>query len=158
MNLEERLSRISAARKRMDNDSREKLESEAKKRNDYMSYFDKFSNRIADIINVAEHLQRNRILLGKKKAWDKVPTFVSDGIGHGFGFVCDGNPYFDPYDLKILGVGYHAGGCCGHKHHVMNQCGFVSFSDYFYNTRGRERLEKDFLEFEKGFYDYVDSL
>lgn len=158
MDLQERLSRISAARERMDNDSREKLASESKKLNDYMFYFDKYSDRIADIISVAEHLQRNRILLGKKKGWDDAPTFVSDGISHRFGFVCDGNPYFSPYDLKILGVGYRAGGCCGHKHHVMNQYGFVSFSDYFYKTKSRERLEKDFLEFEKSFYDYVDSL
>ena len=157
--LEERLNAIKIAREKRNLVMANQLKEEQTRKENFLTTFenDKLSIRVKEIIEVAKELQKNGFLLGEKKSWDKAPFFVSDGINHGFGFVCEGNPYTSPLALQISGLGYEGGGCCGTSF-IFNDDGVVKFSDYIYKTKNIQKILADFDEFERKFYEFVDSL
>lgn len=158
MELQERLNHISNARVLRDDLEMKARVAEYQRREEYIEYFDKYLKRIDDLIMTAKHLQANGFLLGNRVGWNKTPEFVSEGIYHQFGFVCDGNPFCDPYNLKVIGVGYEAGGAYGETNTIINESGFISMNECYYKTKKKEQVEADLLDFEKRFYEFVDSL
>lgn len=158
MELQDRLNHISNARVIRDELEIMRREAECKRKEEYQEYFNQHLKRIDALILTARHLQANGFLLGKKPQWDKAPEFVSDGIYHKFGFVCKGNPYMDADKLEVIGVGYVAGGCDGHINTIIDENGFVSMNECYYKTKTKEQVEAELLDFEKRFYEFVDSL
>jgi hypothetical protein len=158
MNLQERLNNISNARVLRDDLEIKARVAEYHRRDEYQAYFDKYLKRIDDLIMTAKHLQANGFLLGKRVGRNNSPEFVSEGISHQFGFVCDGNPFCDPYNLKVIGVGYKAGGADGETNTIINESGFISMNECYYKTKKKEKVEADLLDFEKRFYKFVDTL
>lgn len=158
MELQERLNNISKAGVLRDDLEMKARVADYQRREDYKRHFDKYLKRIDDLIMTAKHLQANGFLLGEKPKWDKAPEFVSEGIYHKFGFVCKGNPYMDADKLEVIGVGYKAGGCDGHINTIIDENGFVSMNECYYKTKTKEQVEAELLDFEKRFYEFVDSL
>lgn len=158
MELSQRLMRIENARIRNERQAEEDRQAAYELRCDFCDAFLKYSDKIKELIEVGNHLLNNGFLLGEKKSWDKAPTFVSEGINHRFGFVCNGNPYTSPKSLQIKGLGYVCGGCDGVNNFILSENGVQEFSEYVFKTKGFVTIEKDLLDFEKRFYEYVDSL
>lgn len=158
MELSQRLMRIQNAKIRNDRQAEEDRQAAYKVRTDFCDAFLKYSDKIKEIIEVGNYLMQNGFLLGEKKSWDKAPKFVSEGINHQFGFVCYGNPYSNPKGLTIRGLGYVCGGCDGVNNFMVSEQGVQEFSEYVFKTKGFITIEKDLLDFEKRFYEYVDSL
>ena len=157
MSTEERLKRIAQAKVNRENLERNAAEEKAKRHEQMRAFFLQYSERINELLIVAREVQRNGFLLGEKPRWDTSPEFVSNGITHRFGFVTNGNPFLQPYNLNLLGIGCEGGGACGPNfiitpngaHEVYDSRSFVDFMN---------RFDATLADFEKRFYAYVDAL
>jgi hypothetical protein len=94
------------------------------------------------------------IPLGKPVAKDKfgykTPEFEADGSVHDLGFVINRNGY-------LASIGTKGGGWDGANFEVNSKGVIISDPDRQFEYKC-ERFLKNFDDFEKRFYEYVDSL
>ena len=134
----------------------------------YKSEIKKFAPRIDEMLKVAIELRNNQIPLGvpiKDIACDKEP-FVSDGIYHRLGFI---DICRDGVRTWHNAIGIIGGGYCGNDFYVdcngeIVECAIKhGMFSYLYDPV-RDFMDKasqficEFDDFEKRFYDYVDTL
>lgn len=168
MEVTERLKNIRCAKERMDNEQLSAEQKRAKEKQEFCNKWLAHSERIKNLIVVAQELCANNIPIGELgKSIGGLPEhkFVSNGIDHRFGFIAH-RPYEHSRNIGIYGIGHKGGGCCG-VDFVLNESGVAEFSNYYCYEWNRnyterilcfEKLERKLLEFEKKFYEYVDSL
>lgn len=127
-----------------------------------LEVIEKYSKRIFDLLNTARGLITYGFQLGNADWSGDNLEFESNGITHRFGFVLKGttNTKWPRSNvIELLGIGWEGGGCCGHNNLVLTENGIADFNDWFFKTRVLEgNFQKDFDDFEKRFYHYVDSL
>lgn len=127
-----------------------------------LEVIEKYSKRIFDLLNTARGLITYGFQLGNADWSGDNLDFESNGITHRFGFVLKGttNPKWGRSKvIELLGIGWKGGGCCGRNNLVLTENGIADFNDWFFKTRVLEgNFKKDFDDFEKSFYQYVDSL
>lgn len=126
-----------------------------------------FAPRMRELMKVARSLRANWIPLGKYNSYHRTaPRFVSDGIEHRVGFIVDSNPFWYQEKLNPVGFGIIGGGACGNDIQ-FNEDGKLCevyrdngmpgpWTDG--DIRHLERFVKEFDEFERKFYEYVDNL
>lgn len=158
MNLSERLEKIGNAKVKMDAKKADEIRTLDEKKEVFRTKLMPYASRIQDLLTIARALMYNKIPLGKCTHNGPLIKyeFVTEGIGHKFGF-------FIPYSWNhsqrgmLIGLGYMGGGACGNDLVIDEQGIIVQWSDYMFQTR-YDRLESDFLAFEKAVLDYVDNL
>lgn len=160
MNLQQRLQRIKDAKTELEYKKMTELQALNAKKEEFRTKLVPYAQRIKDLLAIASELRANKLSLGKRKCGSLGITedeFVTDGISHKFGFVIP-SAYADPHRGELLGLGYEGGGCCGEADLIIGEDGRVlCWSDYMFRTRF-DRIESDFLDFERRVYEYVDSL
>lgn len=158
MNLSERLEKIRDAKAKMDAQKETEIRTLSEKKEVFRTKLMPYSSRIKDLLTIARTLMCNKIPLGKCKKNGPFADyeFVTEGINHKFGFFI---PYrWDhPHRGLLIGLGYMGGGACGDDLVIDERGIVVKWSDYMFQTR-YDRLESDFLAFEKAVLDYVDNL
>lgn len=124
--------------------------------------------RLHDLMDVALALWRNKIPLGKVTGhnWLEYDVeFMSEGIHHRIGFIGKPGPGGD-LNREPIGFGIVGGGVCGRTLFIDTDGNLdASSRDYylhdFPNYRELQKA-KDFIsgfdDFERRFYEYVDSL
>lgn len=121
--------------------------------------------RIKELIAVAEALLENNIPFGKAATrWDEDDEFITNGITHKLGFFFK----YAKDNSPLLGIGIKGGGCDGHDLAVNADGEFVinidpyakgyNYDGYYDYCRKYKQFIKDFDEFEKKVYQYVDNL
>lgn len=171
MTTQERLEIIKQRKQKNDdaenNAIRERDEKLAKLRSDIKA----LAPRINDMLIVANELFANGISLGKlikNYPWFDKEEFVAEGIHHRLGFIVVHNGGYK-YAPKEIGI--YGGGCCGHDFYVDHngdivECGILHFGtnkcceydpvwDFIHKAK---QFIDSFDDFEKRFYDYVDTL
>lgn len=122
------------------------------------------SPRITDLITVANVCGENGICLGKEPSNLEAPEFVTEGINHRLGFYdAKQNPYkgIGSYNrLRITGIGYAGGGCCG-ENFLVDSEGNI-YEGWTHKSETIIRKMKLFLDefdsFETDFYHFIDQL
>lgn len=128
--------------------------------------------RIQKIIEIGNICIENGIVLRKvgtyRKCLYKEDAYETDAIYHQLGFFPNhyhGHPLYKctHYDY----IGYRMGGACGNKDFITNGDEVYDIShDNHYELRGKQipsvehcgRFLKDFDNFEKLFYEFIDNL
>ena len=112
------------------------------------------------IFAIAETLVRNGYYIGEKRAWDKSPTFCTDGICHRMGFYLEsGNPFLSAKGSMPVAFGCKGGGWNGTDFKINKEGKVVSY-DYSH-CWCRDRMQdycKDIDVFEERFNAWVDEL
>ena len=125
------------------------------KKNEEPSFADHvatYAERIRAIIEVGSALVRNKMPLGKHDC------FQTNTWDHRFGFMVTGDRLFNPNNWRIVGIGRVGGGWVGNDFIFDNL--LVSFEGEVIEYDGIYTCEswtKDFEQFEKDFYNYVDN-
>lgn len=168
MEIMERLKKIRDAKARMDNEQLDAEQKKAMEKEEFCRKWLVHSERIKNLITVAQELCANNIPIGKmQRSICGFPEheLVSNGIEHHFGFIAR-KPFDESRNIGIYGIGHEGGGCCG-TDFVLDETGVAKFSDHYCYEWDRnykvrilcfEQLEQCLLDFEKRFYEYVDSL
>lgn len=150
MNMTDRLNRIAIAKQRRDNEEIEKINNEEKAKQDYNNFLkEHYGEKTKELITIAKELIKNGFPLGIGDC------FTSDGITHKFGFVKIGCTMFN--NITFFGIGFEGGGVCGNDFYITEN-GDIQFSEYFYKHISSKDWMDAFEEFERKFYNYVDSL
>ena len=147
MNTTDRLNKIASVAENVENAA---IAKEIAKQNEKQALIDliaTYADRIKAIIEVGSKLVENKMPLGKQSC------FESGFINHQFGFVTEGSRILSPDIWKIIGIGSVGGGYCGNDL-IANENGEVVSYSGRYNC---ESWTKDFEQFEKDFYNYVDN-
>ena len=121
--------------------------------------------RIKELITVGVALLANNIPFGKVSGgWEAHEEFITNGITHELGFFFK----FAKDNSPLLGIGIKGGGCDGHDLAVNADGEFVininpykkgyNYDGYYDYCRKYKQFIKDFDEFEKKVYQYVDNL
>ena len=166
MNTLERLNKISAKAQRIaeaeNNEQLKKLETIEYYKNAIKS----LSPRLTELIKIGDALLENSILFGKRKeatiGYDE--EFITNGITHKLGFYFK----YSKDNSPLIGIGIKGGGCCGNDLAVNEEGDMVvkidphfhSYMYFGYNDYCNKckQFLKDFDEFEKRVYEYVDNL
>lgn len=159
MNTETRMQKIARVKAEMDAKRYEEMSVAQREYELYCCSLVPYADRIKDLLKIAKELHRNGFDLGKRRGlWDDgLPKFVTDGIDHFFGFYLSGNKYHNYSMCQVMDfIGCEGSGCCGKDLKINTDGRVVECSKWFYDTR--RNLVEIFLNFEKEFYEYVDSL
>ena len=121
--------------------------------------------RIKELITVGVALLTNHIPFGKVSGgWEAYEEFITNGITHKLGFFFK----YGKDNSPLLGIGIKGGGCDGHDLAVNADGEFVinidpyakvyRYDGYYDYCRKCRQFIKDFDEFEKKVYQYIDNL
>ena len=172
----DRLEKIRAKRAELDAEADAKVQA----MNDNVARYTKaikgLKNRLNEMFKVADEMVANRIRFGGVRihlGMESGDIFETNGIDHNLGF------YFEYKKgwgrrlharIGVLGIGIEGGGCCGNnimidrngdiiKNPLSHVIGLWTYDDAYHDFCGKaSRFLKEFDEFERKFYDYVDNL
>ena len=162
MTKEERLQKIREVSKQI-NELEKQKEMEFNQLKDYFinEKFKPYAERISALMEVANELIENRIILGKYIDRNESPEFISEAISHELGFIPKHYDFFNPLDVSIYAIGFKGGGCHGYDF-AINEDGVVVSCNAEELTMENEfrakKFVKEFDKFERKFYEYVDNL
>ena len=142
MNTTDRLNKIASVA-----ESAKKIEEPS-----FSDHVATYAERIRAIIEVGSALVRNKMPLGKHD------RFQSNNWDNRFGFMVTGDRLHNPNNWRIVGIGRVGGGWVGNDFIFDNL--LVSFEGEVIEYDGIYTCEswtKDFEQFEKDFYNYVDN-
>lgn len=156
MNKTEILERINRVANERDAEKTRKNEEEFRRRLAIVNAVKKLAPRISDMLDIAQHLYKNGISIGPKRSLHGSPhsdEFVSSWWWHNLGFCYDSS--IRPRVEYPMWIGFINGGACGEDMFV-DRDGNVVKGRHKYGDM-QIMLER-FDEFERMFYDYVESL
>jgi hypothetical protein len=128
------------------------------------------------MFKVADEMVANRIRFGGAHihlGMESGDVFETNGIDHNLGFYFEYEKGYGrsfSHRLGVLGIGIAGGGCCGSdimidrngdiiKNPLDYVIGLWTSLDAYNDFCGKtSRFLKEFDEFERKFYDYVDNL
>jgi hypothetical protein len=114
----------------------------------YREHILAYGKRIKAIMDIANALVDAGYPLGK------YDCFISNSYKYNFGIIANGSTYFNNV-RDIQGVGYRSSGeNCYLKDLIVNSDSIISFC--VWGTC--QDWDEDFVNFEKKFYEFVDSL
>jgi hypothetical protein len=172
----DRLEKIRAKRAELDADAMKKVNQMMENITLQTSNIKALESRIKEIMVVADEMVKNKIRFGG--AWihlgmEHGDIFETNGITHQLGFIFEyqkGRGRDFPYRLSVVGIGIQGGGC-DYQDIVVDRNGDIiknplnhvigcwtqlnAYNDFCNKT---SRFLKEFDEFERKFYDYVDNL
>lgn len=156
MNKTEILERINRVANERDAEKTRKNEEECRRRMAIVNAVKKLAPRISDMLDIAQHLYENGISIGPKRSLHGSPhsdEFVSSWWWHNLGFCYDSS--IRPREEYPLWIGFINGGACGEDMCVDREGNIVKGHHKYGDMQ--IMLER-FDEFERMFYDYVESL
>lgn len=165
MNTADRINKITERRNILDAQQRAIECEKIKTIGDLANGIRALTPRIKELMTVGMALLTNHIPFGRVGGFlNNDEEFITNGITHELGFFFERAKDNSP----LLGIGIEGGGCCGHDLVVNAEGEFVKNIDPYakgYNYNGYydycikyKQFIKDFDEFEKKVYQYVDNL
>lgn len=156
MNKTEMLEKINRAADENNQKEARKAEEERRRHTAIINAVKKLAPRIADMLDIAQHLYRKGIPIGKERTLHGMrhsDEFVSSWWSHNLGFCYDRSR--KPYEEYPIWFGFINGGACGEDLCVDKDGNIVKGRA---KDMDMQRMLEQFDEFERKFYDYVESL
>ena len=156
MNKIEMLERINRAADENNQKKAREAEYERKRRTAIVCAVKKLAPRIADMLDIAQHLYNKNIPIGKKRTLSGMQhsdEFISSWWSHNLGFCYDSCKR--PRVEYPMWFGFINGGACGEDMCVDREGNIVKGHHKYGDM---QRMLERFDEFERMFYDYVESL
>ena len=163
MTKEERLQKIREVSKQINELEKQKEMRLIQLKNYFINEkFKPYAERISALMEVANELIENHIMLGKYIGGRKEsPEFISEAIFHELGFIPKHYDFFNPLNVTIYAIGFKGGGCDGYDFAINEDGIVVSCNDKELTMEDEFRTKKfvkEFDKFERKFYEYVDNL
>lgn len=156
MNKTQMLERINRAADENNKKEARKAEDERRRHTAIINAVKKLAPRIADMLDIAQHLYNKNIPIGKKRTLHGMQhsdEFVSSWWNHNLGFCYDSCKR--PRVEYPMWFGFINGGAYGEDMCVDREGNIVRGSHKY---RNMQIMLEQFDEFERKFYDYVESL
>ena len=155
MNKTELLEKINRVADARDAEAVRKENAEQERQKAIVSAIKTLAPRISDMLDIAQHLYAKGISIGPKRTLhgsEHSDEFISSWWSHNFGFCY--NRGTEPREYPIW-IGFINGGACGVDMCVDRDGNIVKGCRNFMDMQS---MLKQFDEFERKFYDYVESL
>lgn len=158
MNTLDRLNNINDFVERKETERKKKIEKENLEMKKLVNQIKELQPRINDLLIVGNACLVNHIPLkgtgfGCKEGYD-THQFITNGWSHLLGFVDNS---IQPQKLPFRTLGIQGGGCCHYDLETDGRSVYVS-GDRIDKIYVLKRFIKEFDEFEKEFYAYVDRV
>lgn len=169
MDINKAKEKIAQHNENIKKEKEEKQKLEEEEYNKYFNMIRELQPRIENIIEIGNMCVENNIKLNSRmRGSDRFSSkyryneFITDGIYHYLGFYPENREY-----EHFTFIGYKMGGACGGTNFITNGEIIASTPDYnryeiksMSNplTKHMKKFVKDFPEFEKTFYKFVDNL
>lgn len=162
MTKEEMMAKIANAREKADKEAEDERNNLLAKMADVRDSFRALAPRIKQLLDVAKEMQRNGFTLGQMKGYPTAfPEFETDWWNHKLGFFCTDNDVRPRRRKNAYAIGCMGGGACGEDLKIDENGEVVSG---IWESRGKWKYHeiqyvlREFNDFERRFYDYVESL